>query len=214
MKEGSSFSDRARVIKYEPQENEDKMKDNLMKWTANFRIEKYNSQESYKKGIPDEIQTVKGNTATTKGLFTLWCLAQGLSTSSTVTYDGVTISGVYPLNQANTYIGVGNGTATASASDTALFGDTQTFVQCESGFPVIDQANPNTLQVKATFGPSTGNHEWNEWTIANGNPSNVPAGHDSNSVVLFNRRVETMGTKAQNATWVIIADLIISPSAT
>ena len=225
MKENSSFKEKITILKYNPvaTHRENKKVDSKKKpetfWTANIRIEKYNNDESYRKGIPDDIQYVEGNTATTKGLFTLWHLAMGDDETTSVTFGGTTYTGVYPLkptdDQSNvyTYIGVGDGTDTASANDTALTGSNTEYMSCEEGFPSISSEQPNVLQVKVEFGPDDANWAWNEWGVFNGNPDSPGSGRDANSVVMFNRRQEEMGTKAQGSTWVIIADLTIAPSA-
>ena len=223
----SGMQERIKIIKYEPTEIHNKdtkecsaVEGNNVKgtisWTANMRIEKYNDDESYKAGVPDEVHYVKGNTATMKGLFTLWQLAMGnyINTTNYVkpTYSGTEYD-VYPLDNTNTYIGVGNGAGTAYATDDALEGDTQAWVKCDSGYPIIDSSNPNTLQVSATFGPGVAEGwNWHEWGIANGNMGS-PGTRPVESIVLFNRRNDDMGQKGSNATWVIIADLIIAPNA-
>lgn len=217
-RETAGMSERIRILKYEPKiitTESKKLNDKpAIKWTANLRIEKYNNDESYESGIPDEIQEVKGNTATTKGLFTIWNLAMGKGVNDEVTYDGNTYTGVYPLNESYAWLGVGSGTTTPSASDTALDDSNAVFVQCDPGWPKIDSASPNTLQLRATFGAQVATMAWNEWGVANGDAGHTPVSpRDTNNIVLFNRKVENMGSKSDDATWVIIADLLISPSA-
>lgn len=228
MRECSSFREKITILKYDfvpvnkvRRDKKPAMKDAFAKWTANLRIEKYNTRESYEKGVPDEIQTVEGNTATTKGLFILWNLAMGLGPAdeTTAEYEGNTITGIYPLNSDNTYIAVGNGTQPASASDTQLYAQETGeniqdyyYKQCDDYYPIVDSNNNTTLQVRATFEPSEANFAWNEWGVANGDMSNISSPRTADNVVLFNRRQETMGTKGDEATWVIIADLIISPA--
>lgn len=214
-REETEMRERARIMKYEPSEEGRKLTDSRtpqVRWTADMRIEKYSTQESYEKGIPDEVQTVKGNTATIKGLFTLWNLGMGMDDSSTVTYQGTTYQGVYPLSHANTFIGVGDSSTPASASQTGLLGSA-VWVQCDEGYPKTDADNPNTLQVKATFSPGVADQSWNEWGIANGDFSDIQSPRTQDNVVLFNRRVENMGVKSSQATWVIITDLTIAPTA-
>lgn len=214
--------ERVRILKYEPKisttETKKLNKDKIpfINWTANLRIEKYNNDESYKSGVPDEIQTVEGNTATMKGLFTIWNLVQGKDINSEVTYDNTTYTGVYPLNADYAYLGVGSGDTPATSADTGL-ASTPVFLKCDTGYPIIDAANPNTLQLRVTFSPSdAANMDWKEWGVANGDAdrSKTPVSpRDADNIVLFNRRVENMGHKSDQATWVIIADLVISPTA-
>lgn len=194
-------------------------------WTANMRIEKYRDRESYAAGQPDEVHHVKGNTATNKGLFTLWQLVNGCDpNTSNITWPGdgtnpaeSNYTGVYPLNSSYTYLGVGDSSASASATDMALQGSNQAWVQCDTGYPMVTYANSqNTLQVKATFDSDTANFAWNEWGVANGDhpgAGSFSSPRDEYNVVLFNRRTDTMGQKASGAVWVIIAELVISPTA-
>lgn len=229
MKERAVLREKITILKYESVKLSEKENQSMgsslkamINWTANLKIEKYNNNESYKKGIPDDITYVKGNTATYKGLFVLWNLVMGKSPSNPIVYEeGQEEMGVYPLNNDNTYIAVGNGTATPSPDDTQL--DAQTsggtvnvdyyYKNCDDDYPVVLLSNPNCLQIRATFGSEMANFEWNEWGVANGDPDSPGDSRDPETVVLFNRRKDPMGRKEQGATWVIVADLIISPSA-
>lgn len=202
--------------------------ENAITWTANLRIEKYNDDDSFRKGIPDEVQHIKGNTATMIGLFTLWNLAMGKGTSDPdgYTYNNIsyTVEGFYPLSHDNAYIGVGTGTSQESLNDTGLSAGEQSsraYVQAEVNYPAIDSANPNIMQVKAVFGSTVAAFSWQEWGVFNGNPDNPgqdrSAMNDSThtgNIVMFNHKVEDMGTKSANATWVIIGDFVLSPTAT
>ena len=228
MKENVGLQEKIKIIKYNPvkieeKKNVDSNKKPHIFWTANIRIEKYNNDESVKRGVPDEVQYVEGNTATTKGLFTLWHLAMGDGPSDTsIVYPpgdgGTAMGGFYPLKYVAgsaeyAHIGVGDGTSSAQASDTGLTGTNQCFMPCIDNTPAIG-SNPNVLQLKAQFGPDDANNfTWNEWGVANGDPTNPTGDRTASNIVLFNRRQEEMGTKSPGSTWVIIADLTIAPSA-
>lgn len=228
MKDCAFLREKITILKYESVKLSEKENQSMgsslkaiLNWTANIHIEKYNNDESYKKGIPDDITYVEGNTATYKGLFTIWNLVMGMNPSSSVVYEeGHEATGVYPLSYENTHIAVGNGTATPSPDDTQL--DAQSsgtsgvdylYKGCDENYPVVLLSNPNCLQIRVTFGSNEANFEWNEWGVANGDPDTPGENRNEDNIVLFNRRKDPMGRKDQGATWVIVADLIISPSA-
>ena len=233
MQEKTAIQEKIKIIKYDPitvdnSKESDKMdivQPGKISWTAHMRIEKYNNRESFDAGIPDEVHNVEGNTATNKGLFTLWQLVMGFDpNTSGINWPGdgtnpaeSNYTGVYPLNATNTYLGVGDSSNAAAATNMVLQGTNQAWVQCDTGYPqVVYTNNQNTLQVKATFDSDTANFTWSEWGVANGDhpgAGSFSSPRDEHNVVLFNRRVDTMGTKAVGAVWVIIADLVISPTA-
>ncbi len=103
-----------------------------------------------------------------------------------------------PFNNANTYIGVGNGTTAASASQTGLSGASKKYVKMDATYP---QVSGQKAIFRATFGPNDANYDWREYTGANGN---------SDSAKNLNRKVENHGTKAQGDTWVVQLEITLS----
>lgn len=206
MDESIKFSESATVIKYNNNDNNELKEDNVMnkdgaKWKCSARIEKYNTEDSIKSGIPDEVVPVNGNTALYTGLSLLWNLVSGLGDNNKY----------YFLNEQNTFIGVGNSSATANPDQSGLLGTAKYYKEMDQttgvNYPIIED---NTITVRAKFGPNEANFAWNEWGVLNGNPNN-PGNRDIETIVQMNRKVEAMGTKVTGSTWVLVADISINP---
>jgi hypothetical protein len=99
---------------------------------------------------------------------------------------------------ANAYIGVGEDSTAAAASQTGLLGSTTTFRPMESGYP---SRSGQTVTWRAVFGSSDANIAWNEFSVVNGSSS---AGTN------LNRRVSAQGTKASGQTWTVDVSITIS----
>jgi hypothetical protein len=118
-----------------------------------------------------------------EGINYLWRLAMGET-------------GLTPFS-SNSCIGVGDGTASASATQTGLLGTNKYYKQVDSGYP---QVSGTQIIFQATFGPTEANFAWNEWTVANG---------CGDEYINLNRKVEPLGTKSEGATWVLQVVLTI-----
>ena len=94
-----------------------------------------------------------------------------------------------PYNNANAYIGVGNGTTAFSADQTDLQGVSKLRKAMDAGYPT---RATNTLTFKATFGTADANWAWNEWGIFNA----------ATGGTMHNREVESLGSKTSSVTWV------------
>ena len=109
--------------------------------------------------------------------------------------------GVTLFNEANAEIGVGDSSATFSSAHTALQAATNFLYKgMGSGYPQRDPANDgsdNLLRFNATFNTNEANFDWNEWGVRAGG-------------VLFNRAVETVGTKTSIEQWVFEVDIEIN----
>ncbi|RLB79798.1 MAG: hypothetical protein DRH17_13165 [Deltaproteobacteria bacterium] len=103
-----------------------------------------------------------------------------------------------PFDEANSHIGVGDGTDPEDPSQTGLTGTNKYYKKVDTGYPVVSD---NKITFRATFGADEANFTWNEWTVANG------AGDEYTNL---NRKVESLGTKSQGSTWVIEVELSIS----
>jgi len=136
---------------------------------------------------PYEIVKGEGNILLSGGINLLWRLFTGES-------------GLTPFNSANSYIGVGDGTAAASATQNSLQGTNQYFKVVDSGFP---QVSGTQCIWQATFGGAEANFAWNEAGVANGN--NPPT-----TGTLFNRIVQSLGTKASGQTWTLKITITLS----
>jgi hypothetical protein len=92
------------------------------------------------------------------------------------------------FNNANAYLGVGDGTTAFSASQTDLQGTNKVRKPMNSGYP---SRSGNTVTFQATFGASEANFVWNEWGVFNA----------ATGGVMLNRKVESLGTKASGTVW-------------
>lgn len=132
-----------------------------------------------------EKRVVEGNLFLNEGINLIWTAVCG---------------GTYtPFNSANAYIGVGDGTAPASPTQTGLQGANKYYKGMDSGYPIYGTGQKAVF--RATFGGDEANFTWNEWTVANG---------PSDAAVNLNRKVENLGTKSPGSTWILQVELSIS----
>lgn len=104
---------------------------------------------------------------------------------------------VTEFNNANAQIGVGDSSAAFAATQTDLQAATNKLRKAmDATFPT---RSANVLTFRATFGTGEANFAWNEWGVFNA-PS---AG------VMFNRKVESLGTKTSAQSWQITATLTV-----
>jgi hypothetical protein len=127
----------------------------------------------------------EGNVFLNEGINFIWTLVCGASGT--------------PFNNANSYLGVGDGTTAESASQTGLQGTSKLYKKVDSGYP---QYGSNQQAVwRATFGGTEANFAWNEFTVANGS---------SDTAINLNRKVTSKGTKTSGSTWILTLTLSIS----
>ncbi|WP_024834148.1 hypothetical protein [Ruminiclostridium josui] len=150
------------------------------RWQPKWTIEKYNAEMKLY-----DTEQIEGNLLLNEGISSLLTLLIGGSET--------------PFNNANAYIGVGDGTTEAAPNQTGLMGENKSFAPMDATFP---QVSGNTVTFRATFGPTSGNHPWREFTISNGN---------SDTAKNLNRKVETaQRIKVEPDTWVIQLQVTIS----
>ena len=152
-----------------------------LNWHPILTIEKYNGDmELY------ETEVIDGNLALNEGISELLKLLIG---------DGTALA----FNNSYAHIGVGDGTTAASATQTGLVGTNKTYASMDATYP---QITGQTILFRATFGPSAGNHNWREFTVANGN---------SDAAKNLNRKVESaLRTKVSPDTWIVQLSITIS----
>jgi hypothetical protein len=110
----------------------------------------------------------------------------------------VTGNGGTAFTNSTAQIGVGDSTATESATQTDLQATTnKTYKGMDSGYPTSGTGQQAVF--KATFSGSDANYSWNEFVIKN-----------STSGICLNRKVSNQGTKASGQTWVITVTLSLS----
>ena len=149
------------------------------KWRPKWKIEKYDAS-----GMLYAVEEFAGNMLLDEGVTEMWKLITGESSAY--------------FNGANAHIGIGNGTAAASSSQTGLQGSSKVYKMLDSTYPRVDN---RTLIARATFGPDEAAFAWNEFTLANGNSDNA---------VNLCRKVENHGVKASADTWVLSLSITLS----
>lgn len=164
------------------------MQDNIdsKTWQVLATCDKWHSSADYESGnAPDETVKAENNLLLNAGITALLNLLIGASETA--------------FNNANAYIGVGDSTTTAAASQTALQASSnKDFQGMETSFPSV---SGQTVTFKSEWGSSEGNFAWNEWTIASGS---------SDSADNLNRKVAALGTKASGSTWTLTVTITIS----
>jgi hypothetical protein len=104
-----------------------------------------------------------------------------------------------PWNNANAYVGVGDSTATAVATQTNLQASTNKFYNpVDSGYPTYGSSQYATW--RSTFASGNANYAWNEIIVGNG----------SSGGTVLNRLVQSMGTKASGTSWVATLQIALS----
>ena len=91
------------------------------------------------------------------------------------------------LDEANSYIGVGDSDAIFAAAQTDLVG-TRIRKPMETGYPA---RTANELVFRAIFDTSEANFAWEEWGVFN-----APSGG-----TMLNRHLESLGTKPDTQSW-------------
>lgn len=94
------------------------------------------------------------------------------------------------FNNANSKIGVGNGTTAFAASQTDLIGTSKLRKGMDATYPTVAA---NVVTFKTTFAPAEANFAWQEWGIFNA----------ASSGVMLSRVVQANGTKLSNQTWTL-----------
>jgi hypothetical protein len=156
----------------------------------------YDYERFFAENEPYEVLEHEVNTITNLGAQLLWRIFVGLGTSAA---PSATNRAAF-LSSANAYIGIGNGTAPASATDTNLTGTNKFFKAMDSGYPQAPSFDPTgsrAVTFLSTFGTTEANFAWNEVGLANADLTTNANG------ILFNRANVSWGTKTSNDTWAV-----------
>ena len=160
------------------------------KWT----IRRYNSHQDFLDGkLPEFIIDGKGNVLPGESVFEGNCLLnEGIAEFLLLLTGGVADA----YSNANAYLGVGESTTAAAASQTGLSGSSKTYKAMEAGYPSISS---QTVTWRSVFGSADANNAWQEFTVVN---ASTDTGDN------LNRKVDDQGTKASGQTWTL--DLAIT----
>lgn len=153
---------------------------------AVWTIRKYSDEQQYGLGKAFEVAIVDGNILLNEGINLIWSLVAG--GSGTV------------FSNANSYLGVGDSSTAAAATQTGLQASTNKLYKAvDASYPTY--GTDQKITFKATFGASDANFSWQEFTVANGN---------SDSATNLNRKVSDQGTKASGQVWELTLDITLS----
>ena len=121
---------------------------------------------------------VDGNLALNEGIAVLQTLLIG--------------TGGTAFSNANSYLGVGDSSTAASATQTGLQAATnKLYMAMDTSFPSI---SAQTITWQSTYAPGDANFAWNEFTVGNGS---------SDASANLNRKVSSQGTKASGQVWTL-----------
>jgi hypothetical protein len=163
-------------------------------WKVHYKLEKFHEDigpfkadgteaEFYETYAPYEVIEGDGNLLVNAGIALLEDLLIG--------------AGGTVFSNANAYIGVGDSSTAASASQTDLQAATNKFRDAmEATFP---SRAAQTLTFKSAFATGEANFAWEEWAIFNA----AAAG------TMLNRKVQSFGTKV-SGTWTLTVTIVIS----
>jgi len=155
------------------------------KWRARWLITRYRDQEDYEAGRSYSSSIVEQNLLLNEGIQLMLDLLIG--------------AGGTAFTNATSYLGVGDSSTAAAATQTALQASTnKAYVGMESTYP---SRSNQTLSFRAIFDGDTGNFDWEEFTVANSN---------SDAGVNLNRKVDSQGTKAAGQIWTLDLTVTIS----
>ena len=149
-------------------------------WHAAYKLEKYGDSDLDRE--PDEVIEFEGNLLANLGINVMLDLLIGAAGTD--------------FDNTNGYLGVGNSSAAAAASQTDLQGASTARVIIDALATISSQ----TLTFVATFGSAVANFAWEEVGIFNA----------SSGGTMLSRRVSSLGTKASGSTWVLTITLTVS----
>ena len=155
----------------------------LSKARTTWCIRKYADDAAFNRDEPFAVEEIDGNLLLNEGITALQNLLTGAAATA--------------FNNANSYLGVGDSSTAAAATQTGLQAATNKLYKAmEASYPAI--AGQVTTW-RSVFGSADANFAWNEFTVASGN---------SDASVNLNRKVSAQGTKASGQTWTL--DLAIT----
>lgn len=170
-------------------------------WKCHTKVEKYDpalTDEQVASGLfaPIEIVEIEGNLAMYGGVSCLWQCLIGNGTGT----GGQSLTF---FNNGNAYIGVGDSSTAAAATQTDLQASTNKTRQAmDATYPSHTDGTTSgaaSIVFKATFGSGSANYAWAEWGIFNA----------SSGGRMLNRKVESLGTKTTGS-WALTITLSLA----
>ena len=154
-------------------------------WKAHFRIEKFANDDAVKAGKAYEVSEFEKNILVNAGINAMLTLLAG--------------GGGTAFNNANAYIGVGDSSTAAAASQTDLVAASNKLRKAmNASYPTYGTSQQIVFQ--SDFGSSEANFAWNEFAVFNA----------SSGGTMLNRKVSAEGTKTSGQTWRVTVTITIS----
>lgn len=162
------------------------------KWT----IRRYNNDQEFIAGkVPKTIIDGAGKVLPGESVFHGNCLLnEGIAELLLLLTGGAATA----YDNTNAYLGVGESTTEAAASQTGLSGSSKTYKAMESGYPSI---SGQAVTWRSVFGSDDANNAWQEFTVVN---ASTDTGDN------LNRKVDDQGTKASGQTWTLDLEITFS----
>lgn len=104
---------------------------------------------------------------------------------------------VTAFNNANAFLGAGNGVTAFAKAQTDLQGASKTRKAMDATYPT---RATNVVTFRSTFATTDANYAWEEWGVFNA----AAAG------TMFSRKVETLGTKTAAQSWQLTVDITVN----
>jgi len=150
-----------------------------------WRIKKFANDEAFKKGIAFEEKEIEGNILVNTGINAALTLLAG--------------GGGTAFDNTNAYLGVGDSTTAAAATQTDLQASTNKLRKgMNSGYPTYGTNQKIIFQ--ADFGSSDANFDWQEFGTFNA----------STAGTMLDRKISDQGTKASGQTWQLSLEITLS----
>ena len=167
------------------------MNDNLSK-KVEWKITKFRDKQNWLENKFYEVLIFDGNLCLNCGINLLWKIFAGDKPES----DNY-------FNNANSYLGVGNSDDGAVVTQTELQGEMTKFKVMDVGYPT--KGTDQKIVFKSTFDTDDANFDWEEFGVANFD-TNV----SGQTGTLFNRKVESKGTKNEGEVWELQLTITLS----
>jgi len=162
-----------------------------IQWIVEWKVEKFNVLDRTH-GIVDPYEVIEGN-----GNLLMYGGASAL-------WQRLIGTGITAFDNTNAYIGVGDSSTAAAATQTDLQAATNKFREpMDSTYPQHTDGTSSgnaSIVYKATFETGDANFAWNEWGIFNA----------SSSGRMLNRKVTSLGTKTSSDEWIFTVTITMA----
>lgn len=155
------------------------------KWNASWKLEKFADDAAVKANTPFAVSAFDSNILVNAGINAMLTLLAG--------------GGGTAFNNANAYLGVGDSTTAAAASQTDLQAATNKLRKAMNGsYPTYGTSQQIVFQ--SDFGSTDANFAWEEFAVFNA----------STAGTMLNRKVSAQGTKTSGQTWRLTLTITVS----